>query len=165
MNTVLRVLFPLDGSDCAQKLLEWSLCILNPHTVELYLLNVAPIIPGEYSPVEEEMESGNVILANAKAFFEAHQFTIQSAHVQMATGNIASTICHYADENEIDQIMIASHGRTGLSHLIMGSVSQDLFKKAKQPVISFNVEPEPSIHISHFEKNRIIIPSVCVNTK
>jgi len=164
-TTALRILFPLDGSDCSKKLLEWSLCILQAHTVELYLLNVAPIISGEYSPIDEEMESGKAILANAKAFFEKHEFNVQSADIQMATGNIASVICKYADENGIDQIMIASHGHTALTSLLMGSVSQDLFKKAKQPVISFTVDSEPSIHISHFEKNRIIIPTVCVNTK
>ena len=48
-------------------------------------------------------------------------------------------IIRYADENEIDLIVLGTVGRTGLSHLLLGSVAENVVRKAHCPV--FTVRP------------------------
>ncbi len=49
--------------------------------------------------------------------------------------NIAETICKYVKENSIELIVLASHGRTGLSHLLMGSVAERVLHCSPCPVL------------------------------
>jgi len=47
----------------------------------------------------------------------------------------ADAICEYAKENMVDLIILTTHGRTGLSHLLMGSVAEAVVRKATCPVL------------------------------
>ncbi len=42
----------------------------------------------------------------------------------------------YAKEHEIDLIVIATHGRTGLSHVLLGSVAERIVREAPCPVLT-----------------------------
>jgi nucleotide-binding universal stress UspA family protein len=55
-------------------------------------------------------------------------------------GDIAKTICDYASQMNIDQIIVGSHGRTGLAKLLMGSVSSEVLEKCKCPVTIHRVK-------------------------
>ena len=45
-------------------------------------------------------------------------------------------IVKYAQENEIDLIVIATHGRTGLAHILMGSVAEKIVRLSPVPVLA-----------------------------
>lgn len=45
-------------------------------------------------------------------------------------------IIHYAKENEIDLIVIATHGRTGLAHILLGSVAEKVVRFSHVPVLA-----------------------------
>lgn len=49
-------------------------------------------------------------------------------------GPPARTIIDYADENEIDHIVIGSHGRKGVARILMGSVAETVTRRARVPV-------------------------------
>ena len=53
--------------------------------------------------------------------------------VQMGT-EIPESIVRYAKNNDIDLIVMATHGRTGLTHLLMGSVAENVVRTAACPV-------------------------------
>ncbi len=50
-------------------------------------------------------------------------------------GNDFEEIVKYADENQIDLIVIATHGRTGLLHTLLGSVAEKVIRYSKIPVL------------------------------
>lgn len=50
-------------------------------------------------------------------------------------GNPREEICRYADEKDMDAIVMATHARTGLQALVKGSVTQDTIKNAPCPVL------------------------------
>lgn len=54
----------------------------------------------------------------------------------------ASEICEFAEERDIDLIITATHGRTGLKHLLMGSVAEQVVRHAHQPVLVVPSHPE-----------------------
>lgn len=51
--------------------------------------------------------------------------------VQLVDGhNAAEVICRYAGEHDIDEIIIATHGRSGISHFMIGSVAERVVRHA-----------------------------------
>jgi universal stress protein A len=55
--------------------------------------------------------------------------------VTVEGSGVAHTICAYAEEHGADMIVIASHGRTGLPHLLIGSVAERVVRHAKCAVM------------------------------
>lgn len=50
--------------------------------------------------------------------------------------NAAEGICHYARKENVDLIVVSTHGRTGLSHLLIGSVAEKVVRHAECPVLT-----------------------------
>lgn len=51
-------------------------------------------------------------------------------------GNVADTILRVVDENKIDLLVLGTHGRKGLGKLVLGSVAEEVFRRAPCPVLS-----------------------------
>jgi nucleotide-binding universal stress UspA family protein len=52
------------------------------------------------------------------------------------SSNAAEGICHYAEKEDIDMIVLSTHGRTGLAHLLIGSVAERVVRLASCPVLT-----------------------------
>ncbi len=50
--------------------------------------------------------------------------------------NAAESICHYAAKEDTDLIVLSTHGRTGLAHLLIGSVAERVVRHAPCPVLT-----------------------------
>jgi nucleotide-binding universal stress UspA family protein len=50
--------------------------------------------------------------------------------------NAAQGICHYASKEDTDLIVLSTHGRTGLAHLLIGSVAEKVVRHAPCPVLT-----------------------------
>lgn len=61
--------------------------------------------------------------------------TIKTNLEYMISRYPAESICEYARDNMVDLIVLTTHGRTGLSHLFMGSVAEKVVRKATCPVL------------------------------
>ncbi|MDX1708511.1 MAG: universal stress protein, partial [Desulfobacterales bacterium] len=57
------------------------------------------------------------------------------ASYEVLEGKVADTLAHWAEKSEVDLIVIASHGRSGVSRWIMGSVAERLLRSACVPVL------------------------------
>jgi universal stress protein A len=55
--------------------------------------------------------------------------------VALSTGVVDEAICRYADECGASVIVIATHGRKGLSHMVLGSVAERVVRGAPCPVL------------------------------
>lgn len=71
-------------------------------------------------------------LAKIEKKFKAKGIPVKS---EVAIGNPAERITKYAEDNKIDLIIMASHGRSGPSRWAMGSVSDKVFRAACIPVL------------------------------
>ena len=56
---------------------------------------------------------------------------------RLITGEPASAVVHLAEEEGVDMIVLGTHGRTGLSRLLMGSVAEAIVRRAKCPVLTY----------------------------
>ena len=62
---------------------------------------------------------------------------------ELRVGAPAETIVEFAREHNCDLIVMGTHGRTGLSHLLMGSVAENVVRHAPCPVMVVRPQPKP----------------------
>lgn len=149
----MKVLFPIDGSESSLRTIQAASRLLDKQTTQAYLLTILVPMAAElptalFEPGEEEAES---ILKNAQQ--QAESVGLKVVEKEYRTfREPASAICDYADEKQVNLIVIGSHGYQGIAKFLMGSVSERVFKHAKQPVIVIRNDKTETMEISHFEK-------------
>lgn len=63
---------------------------------------------------------------------------------RLVSGHPATAICKLAQEEGVDLIVLGTHGRTGLTRLLMGSVAEEIVRRAPCPVMTFRHQSEKS---------------------
>jgi nucleotide-binding universal stress UspA family protein len=139
---IRRILVPLDFSQHSQKALSWALAMAERWRSHILLLHVVPrpsyppMLMGSYFNVAEFEAS-----LQADAETRAKEMVAQTGNkaVQIDTkiviGEPFSDICHLAEQEKVDLIVMGSHGRTGLSHVLLGSVAERVVRHAPCPVM------------------------------
>lgn len=59
-----------------------------------------------------------------------------TVHRKIRVGSPADVICQYAREQDVDVLVLGTHGRTGLTRLLMGSVAEEVVRRAHCPVLT-----------------------------
>jgi nucleotide-binding universal stress UspA family protein len=62
---------------------------------------------------------------------------------RLIVGNPSEAVLELADQEQVEMIVIATHGRTGVSRLLMGSVAEAIVRKAKCPVLTIKASAAP----------------------
>ena len=137
-----RILVPLDGSHLAECALDPALSLAEAVGSEVYFLRVVAgqePLPETLKPAGEKMEAAlGAVDALEKAEAESYLQNVYSRHdnqhhffdVQNTNGDIADTIITYADQKNIDLIVISSHGRSGFGRWLHGSVAEKVLRGA-----------------------------------
>ena len=135
-----KVLVPVDGSTYSDRVIDHLIgeCA-GAETVELHLLNVQiPVDSGHarmFVSAEDvaayHREEGLQALKSAREKLDAAAIRY---HWHVAVGHVADTILRFAREHAIDRIVMGTHGRSALTHLLLGSVASDVSRKAGVPV-------------------------------
>jgi nucleotide-binding universal stress UspA family protein len=134
------ILFPTDFSHYNDAALEYASTLAAEANAKLHIVHVHDVNDmhaalGEAGYLyEEEWKKEDTISREhlrrvvptvAKVKYEHHYLT----------GVPSSAIVDFAADNHIDLIVMASHGRTGLSRLLMGSMAEGVMRKAPCPVV------------------------------
>jgi len=134
-----RMLIPLDGSDFAEAILNYAKTLAcSMEGIDIDLLHV-------YSPDERGLvPKHRAYIEWAADAIRSYPRTISkegrevTCHINMrselAAGRPADEILRYADKNGVDLILMATHGRSGISRWAMGSVAYKVLRAAKVPV-------------------------------
>jgi nucleotide-binding universal stress UspA family protein len=69
----------------------------------------------------------------------------------LITGDPATAIVRFAEDEDIDIIVMGTHGRTGLSRLLMGSVAESVVGRAKCPVLTLR---QPAAKVEESKKKQ-----------
>ena len=133
-----RVLVPFDDSEQAHEALEYA---LDEHGGdELTVIHaVDPAEWGYGAPgntlgehwQQEAREESDEVQASARAVADEYGVEITTA---AESGVPSDVVVQYADENDIDHIVIGSHGRSGTRRLLLGSVAEEVARKVSIPV-------------------------------
>lgn len=135
----MRVLVPFDGSDLAEKAVAHA--IEQYEDAEVVLLHVLDFVEAGYEavpetdPAEHWTDWEESARDRAEALFEAveaafgREFTTEVVH-----GKPANAIVAYVDEGDVDAVVIGSHGRRGVSRILIGSVAETVVRRSPVPV-------------------------------
>lgn len=135
-----RVLVPLDGSPLSEKALEYA--ILTFPAKEIVALTVIDPIDVVYrsegsGPLggERWFKYARSRAADIGAVAEKRgEQTGVSVTTDTAVGRPRRQILKYADEHDVDQIVMGTHGRSGLSRVALGSVAEAVVRRSPVPV-------------------------------
>jgi universal stress protein A len=129
-----RILVPVDFSECSEKALQYAVAFARQFDAELTLLNVVPRYPQVPELAVMEVES----VEDVKKRFEVLRDRIRESvptEALVRLGDPSLEIVAAAKELEIDLIILSTHGRTGLNHLVMGSTAEKVARRAGCPVL------------------------------
>ena len=147
----MKVLLPIDGSDCSNQTILWSAETFSKENTKYYLLFVIPVLP-DLNTVEFDIVEASAMLRRAKSLLEHANCQVERA--EYVLGDTVDQICRYADNIDADQIVIGSHGRTGLAKLLMGSTSIKVLEHSHRPVtVHRNVERTEESHYQGITAN------------
>jgi len=136
-----KVLFPTDFSEAAEQAFESALYLADVHKAELILLHVVDQLHG--------MTHYEILALTPMEIVEKlvkHAHDDLQALIDRAKGRVTATetvregktwavICDTAEEENADMIVMASQGRTGLSHALIGSIAEKVVRHANCPVL------------------------------
>lgn len=143
-QAVRRILVPIDFSEASELAVQHGKEIAMTYGAEIDLLHVVeePFYPPAYGPDVTEFPTRDVVERVEKQLADMARDDIGYEHVMVeaTTGYPSSEILDYVDENDVDLIVLATHGRTGLDHILLGSVAERVLRRSPKPV--FVVKPD-----------------------
>ena len=145
MQTFKNILFPIDFSECSEKVFPYALEMAQKFDAKLRLLFVARDI-SYLSTVDVAWELLRNTVAEVaragenrmEAFCDKQLSDFPNYESKVVTGDPAEEIVKFANEQGIDLIVMGTHGRKGLDRTLMGSVADHVIKNASAPVLTIN---------------------------
>jgi nucleotide-binding universal stress UspA family protein len=133
----MHVLVPVDGSDPADAALDHAFEQFGDDDVTaLYVMDPVdgattwgPGSAGDWLTTAEE--SAETVLETAQ---ERAAAADRETRTDSVVGRPARAIVEYADEHDVDHVVIGSHGRDGISRVLLGSVAETVIRRSPVPV-------------------------------
>jgi nucleotide-binding universal stress UspA family protein len=134
MFTINRILHPTDFSDAARGAFHLACSLARDHGSRLMLLYVAaaPTVPHPPGLMQKFQARLDKIVPTSESI---------QVERRIVEGDPAAVILRVAEETNCDLIVMGTHGRSGLSHLLMGSVAEVVVRKSTCPVLVAKVSP------------------------
>jgi len=164
MIQIKKILYPTDFSKCAEQALLHALFVARKYRAELHVLHTVFFYSSDLGVSEipesymedfyevQEKEIGdrlrNLISVHEKPDLKMKKVLYRSIKP-------APAILAYADEQDIDLIIMGTHKRHGLEHMFLGSIAEEVVRRAICPVLTIReldeLKPVKAL-------NRIMVP-------
>ena len=145
MIEIKKILFPLDLTENSSKILPYVLSVSEKYNSQIYLLHVVQDLNkwGKlYVPHPSMDKFQEEAIKNAKkAMDKICENQLQSCpnfQKRVVSGDTVDEILKIIESENIDLLIMGTHGRKGLEHVIFGSVAENIVKKSPVPVLSIN---------------------------
>ncbi len=174
MIKIDKILVPTDFSETAARAVDHAALLAKTFSAELTLLNVLELesimgrvmpaapgeVPGELASAQQQVYKFVAAYADTKLEETAkgdYVCTLPQCQTVVEKGETASeTIARYAKSNDIDLIVIGTHGRTGFSEWFFGSTTERVIRIAPCPVLT--IGPETQQHPTEEAFDHILFP-------
>ena len=144
-----KILFPTDFSDVATKALKYvkqlkgagAQEVILPHVIDEKELMVLSRAPAQYQQIVEELKKE---VATEMAVI-VKEMTSEGFHVkpEVREGRPFAVIMDTAKKGKVSIIVLGSHGKSDIAELLMGSVSENVIRHAKVPVLVVSKDVKP----------------------
>ena len=139
-----KIMIPLDGSELAECVLPHVVAFIKEFNIsDVTLVRVLePEISysGEYTIAPEILaEKESVNKSSAKDYLNQvvkrleHEGT--ALHTEVLVGRVTERLIDYAEKNDVDLVLMATHGHSGVTRWVRGSVADKILRSANVPVL------------------------------
>ncbi|MBV0924968.1 universal stress protein [Halomicroarcula limicola] len=136
-----RILVPVDGSDQASAAATFVaenypdaavvfLHVINPAEAGYSAQASVPSFSEEW--YQQKKSAAETLFDDLEA--EARENGVEAVERVLEVGRPTKTIVEYAEDHDVDQIVMGSHGRSGVSRILLGSVAETVVRRASVPV-------------------------------
>lgn len=157
-----HILLPMDGSVLAERVLPHAVSLTKAFGSKLTLLRVMYhdehsdshdfVNPLDWQMRKTEAESYLKSLQNRLADIDVE------SEIQMIEGKPAHQIVEYANDSDVQMIVMSSHGSSGVSEWNINSTVQKVLLRAKMPVMIVRAYQEPHETLEGLNYERIMVP-------
>ncbi len=152
MRSINNILWPTDGSESALRALNAAVVMAENFKAKIHILQVVeqiarpahmgfagdPLTAFDFPLYEEQLMESTRKNLNALVAAQVPASVDTEVHVEM--GLPRETIQLFCKTNGIDMVVMATHGREGLSHLWLGSVAEATVRRSPVPVMVIPAE-------------------------
>ncbi len=135
------VLIPYDGSEQADRAIDHAverfpdgelvlLTVINP-AESVYATGEGAVSPFPENWYESAEEQADELMDRACARIEDD---VASTRTDIVVGRPGRAIVNYIEDNEIDHVVMGSHGRSGVTRILLGSVAEAVIRRSPVPV-------------------------------
>ncbi len=146
MFYIKNILLPTDFSNISLSAASYATDIAKQYDAKLHLLYVLEKTPPILAIRSLDLSEDKIIKSLEEEAKKSLENTAEKVKKNFNGENLAMEtvlrkgldyveINKYSDEKSIDLIVIATHGRTGLLHTLLGSVAEKVIRFAKRPVL------------------------------
>lgn len=159
MLQVRAILFPTDGSTCAEFAHAHAAFLARQFDAELHILHIVEARMNTLDDLSDLVEiEEQDILEQLHAPLPSTTSGPDEARIHRAKRTDASAaegVLTYAADEDIDLIVMGTHGRRGMDRLLMGSIAEEVVRLSPCPTLTVcgKKQPEPDRDI-----NRILVP-------
>jgi nucleotide-binding universal stress UspA family protein len=149
-----NILVPTDGSDCAQSAIGHAEDLATRYEARVHALCVADSRTLDNAPKHEQLKSERAEIAE-RACTELSESGI-SAERAVRTDVPHQAILKYASEQDVDLIVMGTHGRTGVERYLLGSVTEKVVRLSDVPVLTVKAEGDSEVTYPYSD---ILVPT------
>jgi len=144
MLRIERILCPLDFSEFSTKAYEYAQSLARHYEAKLILAHIVqPVFSAYPSYVYPDMVNDIYHDLRVHAEEQLKEFArsrarddVQAVNVVRESGVVTESILAMAEAEGVDLIVMGTHGRHGFDHLLLGSVTEKVLRKARCPVLA-----------------------------
>ena len=156
-----KILVPLDGSELAETALSYAKEIAEKMDSVVRLISVVESPQSKYSHVLQYYIQGMADAINTHNV-KSRLKEIKEKKIKVGStilfGHAADEIVDYADSENIDLIVMATHGYSGIKRWAIGSVADKVIRVAKQPVLLIRPKSRQAYNLKEFTIKEILMP-------
>ena len=159
-----RMLVPLDGSELAEVVFTYAKELAGRLSLDVTLLHVCSPTEQELAPMHRSYTEHMAGIVKLQVEAIQKKVGIQpggkavEVRGELAVGYPAEEILSYADENDIDLILMSTHGRSGIRRWAMGSVADKVLRASKVPVWLVRAGIPEEVVYDKWPRRTILVP-------
>lgn len=141
MLNIKKILFPTDFSEPAEHAFVYAVDLAKRFQSELHIMHaiVNHTYAGYFSPDQESLYKGlrknaEYLMEELVGKYDLKGLKVEKSYFPAISGS--SMILDYADQYQLSLIVMGTHSRKGLSHLVLGSVAENIIRTANCPVLT-----------------------------
>jgi nucleotide-binding universal stress UspA family protein len=160
-----HILIPLDGSSLAECVLPHAVAVARAFEAKATVLQVVEQPPAVGPTRSVDPFSWTIVKSEAEAYLNGVALRLKETDLRVDSvlleGYAAEGVIQFARDNDVDLIMLSSHGRSGLSGWNVSSVVQKILVRSYLPTMIIRAYQPTTSELTGLRYRRVLVPLDC----